>query len=126
MLDYYSITPQTPKTLIETINMLKPSTREDAVNKAKVKSFLVNNGNQGPTVNIEYFRQQNSKIINSNGEFKMEDYFSKIHETFKEYHIPFYAKLYMAALTRIGRNQPILPLKALEEVKEETEEQKTI
>lgn len=120
MLDYYSICPLNPKTIIENLKLLTTTSREQGVKRAKVKSFLSANSNQGPNVNIEYFQRNKVKLITSNGEFDMLDYFEQIHEEFEKNNIPSYAKLYQTALSRISRNQPILPLKAKEEVKEES------
>ena len=120
MLDYYTITPQNPKTILENLKLLNSTSKEDSIKRAKVKSYLQANSNQGPTVNKEYYQKNKVKLITSNGEFDMLEYFDQIHETFENYNIPSYSKLYQTALSRLSRNQPILPLKTQEEVKEET------
>ena len=120
MLDYYSITNLNPSTILEEIKKRKPSTKEEALARAKTIKYLHTNKNQGPFINREMLKQSNTAITRENEQFLISDYADEICDTFKANNIPLYRDLTDTAFKRLTRGQPIFPLlenKLQEEIK---------
>ena len=120
MLDYYSITNLKPSTILEEIKNRKPSTKEEAIARARTIKFLHTYKNQGPFINREMLKQSNTAITRENEKFFISDYADEICNNFKTNNIPLYRDLTDTAFKRLTRGQPIFPLlenKLQEEIK---------
>lgn len=120
MLYYYSITNLKPSTILEEIKNMKPSTKEEAIARARTIKYLHTYKNQGPFINREMLKQSNTAITRGNEKFLISDYADEICDTFKANNIPLYSELTDTAFKRLTRGQPIFPLlenKLQEEIK---------
>ena len=89
----------------------KPSSKEEAIARAKCKDYLNRNKNQGPNINKEILAKRNSKIIRGNEVYAIEDYADDLITLFKNNNIPPYRNLFDVAFARIARRNPVFPLK---------------
>lgn len=131
MLDYYSLTNYSPKTLIEFVNDAKnfdSSNKEEMVKRAVARQMLHAQRTVMPQVSKEQILKYHMAVGKEGNMVQMnEEICDEIFDLFEREGIPKTKVLIERAFYRYAFGQPILPIKVLEESKIlETQEEEQI